>query len=76
MAESADPLAMFLLPEQPTVFVLHRLPNVDGSGDAMVLGVFDSREKAEAAAGRRLMVDPYQQPLQVVEFEVNGGVEE
>lgn len=72
----ADPLSAFLLPEQPKVFVLHRLPHCDRSGDAAVLGVFDSREKAEAAAGRLLMVDPHQQPLQVIEFEVNGEVEE
>lgn len=58
------------------LFVAMLLPFSDGSGDAVVLGVFSTRDAAEARCWRALRRLGYDQPTAVVERPLDYGNED
>ena len=55
-------------------FAVVQMPYHDGSGDAALLGVFSTEEKAEADIGRRYLASETRQPLRVVAVPLDEGL--
>lgn len=64
-------------PEAGTdLFVAMLLPFADGSGSPVVLGVYSSREGAEARCWRAIKRLGYEQPTAVIERPLDFGNED
>lgn len=61
--------------QHPDLYVAMLLPNCDGSGTAIVLGVYSTRDGAEARCWRALQSLGYDQPTAVVERSLDLGHE-
>ncbi len=56
-----------------TLFVAMLMPFHDGSGEAQLLGVYSTKEKAEANCYRALKTLGYDQPTKIFESVLNEG---
>lgn len=56
------------------LFAVVQMTYIDGSGEAALLGVFSTEEKALADVGRRHLADSSRQPLRVVPVTLDEGL--
>lgn len=65
-----------IMDPNPDLFVAMVLPHSDGSGSAIVLGVYTSRDAAEARCWRALQRYGYEVPTAVIERPLDMGNED
>lgn len=58
------------VPTNTDVYVAHLLPFPDGSGEARVLGVFETKVEAEACCYRTIIDIGYQQPTEIITCQI------